>query len=259
MLAVLSPAKRLDFETPPPPLGVTQPRLADRAAELAEAARAVDAARWKTLMKLSDPLAERTARRFAAFEPAHHEGNAKPAIHAFQGDVYQGLDAASLGDAAITHAQTHIRILSGLYGVLRPLDLMQPYRLEMGTRFGGGAARDLYGFWGGDIADVLADDLREAGGGPLVNLASREYVKAVDRPRLDAAVLDVDFRELRDGEPRIIAFHAKRARGMMARFICENGITDAAGMKDFSTDGYRFRADLSTDDRWVFLRPDSRG
>lgn len=259
MLAVLSPAKRLDFETPLPPVGATQPRLADRAARLAENARGIDAAGWKSLMKLSDTLAERTARRFADFEPAHHEGNARPALYAFQGDVYQGLDADSLDDAAIAHAQAHIRILSGLYGVLRPLDLMQPYRLEMGTRFGGGEARDLYGFWGGDIADLLADDLRESGGGPLVNLASREYFKAVETARLGAAVLNVDFRELRDGEPRIIAFHAKRARGMMARFICENGITGVEALKDFSADGYRYRADLSTDSHLVFLRPDSRG
>lgn len=209
-------------------------------------------------MKLSDSLAQLTHARFQQFSPPFTQANAKPAILAFRGDVYQGLDADSLDAGARDHAQKHLRILSGLYGLLRPFDLMQPYRLEMGTRFRTDHAADLYGFWGDKIAKALNADMKEVGASCLINLASREYVKAVDKKALVAPMITLDFREMRDGEARMIGFFAKKARGVMARFIAENRLTKPADLKEFSVDGYEFAPALSDERVWTFLRPDSR-
>ena len=256
MLAVLSPAKKLDTETPLPSDVHSQPRLIKQAAQLARAARKLKSQDLKNLMGISDDLADLNVARFKAFDPDFDLSNARQAMYLFNGDVYQGLDAYSLEGDALDYAQDHLRILSGLYGVLRPLDLAQPYRLEMGIRFKTTKADDLYGYWGETIAKQLAGDLDD---GVLVNLASNEYFKAVKPKALKARIITPTFKEMREGQPRQISFFAKKARGLMARYMIDQRLSDADGLKDFDSDGYGFRADLSKGDTWVFTRPDSRG
>lgn len=259
MLAVLSPAKNLDMDSPAPVDDVTQPRFMDEATGLAKTGASLPVADIQRLMKLSDNLAAKTSARFKAFNPPLTLQNAKASFFAFNGDVYQGLAAHSLEKEALEHAQKHIRILSGLYGVLRPLDLMAPYRLEMGTRFKTAKAPDLYRFWDDKIAHSLKADMEKANADILVNLASQEYAKAIDKKALDAPILTIDFREIRDGKAKMISFFAKKARGLMARFIAENQLTDPEDLKAFDIDGYRFAPALSDQRIWTFLRPDSRG
>jgi cytoplasmic iron level regulating protein YaaA (DUF328/UPF0246 family) len=237
MIALLSPAKSLDFERPFPAVTATAPRFADDAEALAAAAARLGAKRLATLMRISDRLATLNAGRFAGFADAAR----RPAIHAFNGHVYAGFEAASLDEPAIAFAQNHVRILSGLYGLLRPLDTIRPYRLEMGTRWAPGAARDLYGYWGRRISDLLAADLADEGSGVIVNLASREYWRAVETcPPEGARIITVDFHEQGPDGPRFNSFGAKTARGLMARWICEHRIEDPAHLPDFDSDGYRF-------------------
>lgn len=261
MLIVLSPAKSLDYETPPrvrPPLNASHlPRLIPRSAQLIERLRALSPQEIGTLMDISDKLAVLNANRYADWSPKFTARNSKPAALAFNGDVYEGLDAPSLSDDDLAFAQRHVRILSGLYGVLRPLDWMQPYRLEMGTRLANEAGKDLYAFWGDDVTQLLNKDLaalKGEGTPTLVNLASEEYFKVVRPKVLAARVITPVFEDWKGGRYKIISFHAKRARGTMARFAVTRRITDAAGLKKFAEDGYAYDAKASDAARWVFRR-----
>lgn len=246
MIAVLSPAKTLDYETPLPDLGSTRPRFDTEAATLAAAASHLTQKRLSELMKISPALAKLNADRFRDFPEAPE----RPAMFAFAGDVYTGLDAQTLEPEAVTFAQDHLRLLSGLYGLLRPLDAMRPYRLEMGTRWAPRKPK-LTDWWGDRIAQALAEDVTAEETGVVLNLASQEYWAAV-AGRLPAGirVVAVDFRE---GD-RFVSFHAKKARGLMARWMIEHRITDIDAMRGFDSDGYAFDAAASTDDQWRFTR-----
>lgn len=254
MILVLSPAKKLDFESENLASDDGIPALIKDAEVLAKEARKLKAADLKAMMGISDNLAELNVARFKAFNTPFTPANARPAIDAFKGDVYVGLDADSLDAKDRAFANDHIRILSGLYGVLKPLDLMQAYRLEMGTRFKNKKGANLYAYWDTKIAETLNADL--AGDDPvLVNLASTEYFKAVKQKALKARVITPVFKEIKDGKARVISFLAKKARGMMARYVIDNRLTDAEALKAFSLEGYHFDADASTDSQWVFSRP----
>jgi cytoplasmic iron level regulating protein YaaA (DUF328/UPF0246 family) len=250
MIAILSPAKTLDYDSPLPHLPQhSMPRLPEATGQIARGAARLGAAKLAMLMKISPKLAELNARRYREFDQAPE----RPALLAFAGDVYTGFDAKSLEEPGFTFAQDHVRILSGLYGLLRPLDAIRPYRLEMGTRWAPGRASDLYAFWGTRIAALLAEDVAASGDGVVLNLASQEYWHAVAGKLPDGVrVIDVDFRENRPDGPRFVSFHAKRARGMMARWMCEHRVTDVEAMQGFDSDGYRFAG--AEGDRWTFLR-----
>jgi cytoplasmic iron level regulating protein YaaA (DUF328/UPF0246 family) len=227
------------------------PRFEAEAEKLAAAAAKLSKRRLGELMHISDALARLNADRFRSFG----EQPGRPALYAFAGDVYMGFEVDSLEAEGVEFAQHHVRILSGLYGLLRPLDSIRPYRLEMGTRWAPGRARDLYGFWGGRIADALAADLEESGSPVVVNLASREYWRAVEG-RLPGGVraIEIDFREEGPDGPRFNTFAAKRARGMMARYVCEHRLDDPEALKGFDSDGYAFDARNSDSGRWRFSR-----
>jgi cytoplasmic iron level regulating protein YaaA (DUF328/UPF0246 family) len=254
MLSVISPAKTLDFDSPPATRKTTQPRLLERSAQLVADARELSPEDIRELMGVSEPLAELNHRRFMNWAVPFSLDNARQALFAFRGDVYTGLDADSLDSTQIAFAQQHLRILSGLYGVLRPLDLMQPYRLEMGLKFANSGGNNLYEFWGESIAGELKRDLRKSGSPILVNLASNEYFKAVQPRVLDAQIITPVFKDLRDGKYRIISFFAKKARGQMARFIIEKQINDPVDLKKFSAGGYRYNRAESTARELVFTR-----
>ena len=251
MLAVISPAKTLDYRRPLPPLQPTRPLFGDEAAKLAAAAAKLPKKRLGELMHISDSLAALNAGRFKAFEAQE----ARPALYAFAGDVYAGFEVHSLDEEAVAFAQNHLRMLSGLYGLLRPLDEMRPYRLEMGTRWAPGRAKDLYGFWGDRVAAALARDAQESGSPAIVNLASKEYWKVVEgRLPPGLPVIEIDFREEGPSGLRFNTFAAKRARGMMARFICEHRLEDPEALKGFDSDGYAFDPEYSDEGRWRFRR-----
>ncbi len=251
MLAVISPAKTLDYKRPLPPLDVTRPVFGEDAEVLAHAAARLSAKRLGELMSISPALAKLNVGRFRGFA----EQPERPALFAFAGDVYAGLKARSLDEPAIAFAQDHLRILSGLYGLLRPLDAIRPYRLEMGTRWAPGRKRDLYAWWQDRVASRLADDLAATGGDTIVNLASKEYWGAVaDRLPGGVRVIAIDFREHGPDGLRFNSFAAKRARGMMARYMCEHRLDDPQALKGFDSDGYRFDPDGSDQDSWRFTR-----
>ena len=249
MIALLSPAKTLDYEHPLPVLTPTTPRLSGDAESLAKSAANLTQKKLAALMHISPKLAKLNADRFAGFPDAPE----RPALFAFAGDVYTGFEARSLDEPAIGFAQDHVRILSGLYGLLRPLDSMRPYRLEMGTRWAP-RRKSLYDYWGDRIASLVRDDVAAERSGIILNLASQEYFAAVAGKLTGLRVIDVDFREPGPDGPRFVSFNAKRARGMMARWLCEHRITDVDGMKGFDSDGYRFDAAESDADRWRFTR-----
>ena len=255
MLILLSPAKNLNFDPVPDLPAPTRPRLLEDTGQLLEVARTLSAGDIARLMDLSPRLAELNRARFEVLDPmAAGEGTREAAL-AFNGDVYRGLDARSLDAEAMAFAQTHLRILSGLYGLLRPLDAIMPYRLEMGTRLKTGRGTNLYDFWGSRIAGLVAADLEGQASRTVVNLASGEYAGALDRAALDAPVIDIQFREEQDGDSRVISFHAKYARGLMARFAIDNRIVEPEALKAFDRAGYRYNATLSTPEQWVFSRP----
>ena len=253
MLFVLSPAKALDFTRPDEALPVSTPQLAKDTTELAKVTRRLTLADLKRLMSLSDKLAKLNRERFQAFDPGSEEG--LQAAFAFNGDVYAGLQARELDKKALAWAQDHLRILSGLYGVLRPLDAIQPYRLEMGTRLKTRRGESLYDFWGDRIAKALKADAAGHKDKTLVNLASGEYFGAVDVKALKLPVLTCRFVEEKDGERRIISFFAKKARGLMARYAIDNRVETVGDLKGFDYAGYRFEPDLSKDGEWTFARP----
>jgi hypothetical protein len=253
MLIVLSPAKSLDFTAGPPSAPLTLPQLTDQTAELARVTRKLRAADLKRMMSLSDNLAQLNRERFQAFDPASDEG--VQAAFAFNGDVYSGLKARELDRKALTWAQDHVRILSGLYGVLRPLDAIQPYRLEMGVRLKTKRGASLYDFWGPRVSEALNTAARGHGDQTLVNCASGEYFGAVDRQALNLPVLSCRFLEEKDGEARIVSFYAKKARGLMARYAIDNRIERAADLRGFDVAGYRYVPELSSDEQFTFSRP----
>jgi cytoplasmic iron level regulating protein YaaA (DUF328/UPF0246 family) len=258
MIIVLSPAKSLDYKTPPHVTHCTLPDFSDEAARLIDSLRRLSPQEIASLMHLSDPLARLNFQRYADWSRDVSTDNAKQAILAFNGDVYEGFNAKTLSAADLDYAQQHVRILSGLYGVLRPLDLMQPYRLEMGTRMANARGKDLYAFWGDRITLALNELFRGDGekgmSRVLVNAASNEYFKAVRPQKLDARIVTPVFEDWKDGRYRVISFYAKRARGLMARYIIENRINEPEALKDFDTEGYAFKRAASDDSTYVFQR-----
>ena len=253
MLILLSPAKAMNFAPPPVTAPLTRPGLEADTAQLATAARRLSVAQIRSLMDLSEKLAVLNRERFQAFDP-EAEG-ALQAAFAFNGDVYAGLKARELDPDALAWAQDHVRILSGLYGVLKPLDGIQPYRLEMGSPLRTRRGKTLYAFWGDRLGRALAAELEGRADPVVVNAASQEYASAVDRTALGARVVDVRFEEEKDGRSKIISFFAKRARGALARFAIDNRIERADDLRAFDRDGYRFQAGESSADLWVFSRP----
>ncbi len=254
MLTVISPAKTLDYDTPPVTQRFTLPQFLDDAQALIVQLRELSPAQISELMHLSDKLAGLNAARFGSWTPDFTPANAKQALLAFKGDVYTGLDAQSLSEDDFSHAQDHLRMLSGLYGLLRPLDLMQPYRLEMGTKLANARGKDLYAFWGTRISEWLNKALADQGDDLLLNLASNEYFSAVKRSALQARVINVDFKDLKNGQYKIISFYAKKARGLMSRFVIQERINDPERLKQFDVQGYRYSAEQSKPDHLVFLR-----
>jgi len=255
MLLLLSPAKALDWETPlPPGLAHTLPAFMADSARLIEVLRTYSPQHIASLMSLSDRLATLNAARYAAWSPHVSEANARQAIMAFNGDVYEGLQARTLSAADVAWAQQHVAILSGLYGVLRPLDWMQPYRLEMGTRLAVGDAANLYQFWGARIAQYLNQALADEAQPTVINLASQEYFKSVDRKVLQARVVECVFQDWNNGQYKIISFYAKRARGLMARWVIEQRATSPEQLAGFNMQGYAFAPEASTPKRLVFRR-----
>ena len=254
MLIVLSPAKTLDFESPIKANKTTEPDFIARSAELVATLRTMPPAQIGSLMSISDNLAQLNVARYASWSKKFTTDNSRPAMLAFDGDVYEGLDARSLSARQLDWAQKHLRILSGLYGVLRPLDLMQPYRLEMGTRLATKRGKDLYAFWGDQITEALNTSLNVAKAEVLVNLASEEYFKSVKPAKLDRPVITPVFEEWKGGGYKIVSFFAKRARGLMARYAIEHKLTKAEQLKDFDSEGYVFEAKVSNESRLVFRR-----
>ncbi len=254
MLVVISPAKTLDYESAPTTRKATQPALLDKSSLLVDDARKLSPEDIGKLMGISEKLAALNHERFMNWGQPFDLDNAKQSLLAFKGDVYTGLEAETLDSAQLNFAQKHLRILSGLYGVLRPLDLMQPYRLEMGLKFANSGGKNLYEFWGSEITEALNKQLKSLKSEVLVNLASNEYFKAVHPKSLNAEVITPVFKDLKNGKYRVISFFAKKARGQMARYAIEKGIEDPAGLKRFRVGGYRYNKAESTAREWIFTR-----
>lgn len=254
MLHLISPAKTLDFETPSRTQTFTQPAFLDQSHLLIKDLRRLSPVEVSQLMGISDKLGELNAQRFQTWKTPFTPHNAKQAVLAFKGDVYTGMDAERFDEAELLHAQQQLRILSGLYGLLRPLDLIQPYRLEMGTRFTNQRGKNLYQFWGDRITDQLNTELDQQSSRLLINLASEEYWNVVNRHQLNARVITPVFKDWKNGQYKIISFFAKKARGMMSAYIIRNFLDDAEDIKSFNTAGYSFNSSLSTTNEWVFTR-----
>lgn len=257
MLLVISPAKTLDFESPWRQDHTTEPAFLPRSAELMAELRKLSPHAISALMHVSDKLGTLNFDRFQQWSLPFDASNAKPALLTFKGDVYTGMQAENFNKKAVNFAQQHLRILSGLYGLLRPLDLMQPYRLEMGTGFANRQGKDLYCFWGDELTNALNEQLVSTKSRYLINLASNEYFRAVKTKQLTVPVITPVFKDGKSGRYKIISFFAKKARGMMAAYIIENQLKDVQALKDFASEGYCFDANSSTETEWVFLRPES--
>jgi cytoplasmic iron level regulating protein YaaA (DUF328/UPF0246 family) len=253
MLTVISPAKRLDWDERV--VDMTKPDFPEDALRLVKNARNLSLGDLKSLMGLSDDLARLNRDRFKSYDPAPSEDTLRPAALAFAGDTYQGLDAQSLDADEMAWAQEHLRILSGLYGLLRPLDGIQPYRLEMGSKLKTRRGGNLYAYWGDQLSKALNAQAEAIGTDVLVNCASQEYFGAVDPKSLKLKVITPQFLEDKDGTPKMVSFFAKRARGSMARYIIQHRLTDPAGLKDFDYGGYAYDPERSTDDKPAFVRP----
>lgn len=256
MLTVLSPAKTLDYDTAPITQTSTVPRFMDQSALLVDDARGLNPEDISALMGVSEQIAHLNHERFMNWQAESTKDNAKQAVLAFKGDVYTGLRAETLSEDDLTFAQDRLRILSGLYGLLRPLDLMQPYRLEMGLKFANQRGKNLYEFWGEQLTETLNHDLASANTAVLINLASNEYFKAVKPKLLNADVITPQFKDLKNGQYKMISFFAKKARGIMARYIIDNRITEPEALKSFAEAGYYYSEAESKGDQWVFLRDD---
>ncbi|MEM1288380.1 MAG: peroxide stress protein YaaA [Pseudomonadota bacterium] len=255
MLVVVSPAKKLDWDRQQH-AAVTEPEFSKEAGTLAGHARQLGLGKLRALMDLSDDLARLNRDRFQAFKSDPAKDDLRAALYAFAGDTYLGLDAESLDDESVAYAQRHLRILSGLYGVLRPLDGMQAYRLEMGSRLKTRRGTNLYDFWGSHISKSLNQTAEETRSDLLVNCASQEYFGAVDQKRLKPRVITPSFYEEQDGTRKMISFFAKRARGAMARFIVEHRIRDIDGLRSFDAGGYRYAEGISDESTLAFVRPE---
>lgn len=257
MLTVLSPAKTLDYDTAPITQLSTVPRFMEQSALLVEDARGLNPDDIRSLMGVSEQIAHLNYERFMNWQAESTSDNAKQAVLAFKGDVYTGLQAETLSEEGLAFAQDRLRILSGLYGLLRPLDLMQPYRLEMGLKFLNQRGKNLYEFWGAQLTDTLNDDLANANTDVLINLASNEYFKAIKPKLLKADVITPQFKDLKNGQYKMISFFAKKARGIMARYIIDNSITEPEALKSFAEAGYYYSEAESKGDQWVFLRDEA--
>ncbi len=254
MITILSPAKTLDYETPDKVADTTIPQFTTQTNQLIRILKKKSVEEIKDLMHISDNLAKLNRDRFKSFSKEYTDENAKSAIMAFKGDVYTGLDAETLDKVSLDYVNRHVRILSGLYGLLMPFDKMQPYRLEMGTRLENKKGTNLYHFWGDMISKALNKQLKEMETNTIVNLASKEYYKAIDQKKLNANVIDIDFREEKNGEYKFVSFFAKKARGTMTRYIAEHQLTDPADLRGFDYDNYRYEESGSSENRLLFVR-----
>ncbi len=254
MLAIVSPAKKMDFEELTRPLSVTDPDFFSDTKKLVKSARQLSQSEIQQLMNLSDDLSELNFQRFKAFKPKQSQANAKPAAMAFAGDTYIGLDSATLSDKDFDYAQDHLRILSGLYGLLRPLDLIQPYRLEMGRRLNNERGGNLYEFWGDKIAKGINKITADHQDPSVINLASNEYFKAAQQKALKSQVITPVFKEIKGDTASVIGFLAKKARGTMARYIIQNRVEKPEELKSFAEDRYQFQVKQSDETKWVFTR-----
>ena len=255
MLFVISPAKNLNEHQTAPVAAYSQPDLLADAAVLMDELRRLAPQDIAKLMHVSDKIALLNAERNAAWQPPFTPENAKQAVYLFNGDVYEGLAAESQPPAGVDYLQAHLRILSGLYGLLRPLDLIQPYRLEMGTALANPRGKNLYEFWGDTIAEALNRALAEQQTDTLINLASQEYFKSVSG-KLKARLITPVFKDEKNGQYKIISFYAKRARGLMVRYAAKHGLQEAQQLQAFDAEGYAFNAAASSENEWVFLRPE---
>ena len=253
MIAVVSPAKNLDFKSEINVTG-TQPRLMECTNELIDVMRKKSVDEVKDLMSISKQLAGLNVHRYKEFNADHTEENARPSALAFNGDVYQGLKAETFDEQKMNFAQQHLRILSGLYGLLRPLDLIQPYRLEMGTKLAFDDYKTLYEYWDHKILDLLMDDLKAQGDDIILNLASTEYFKSIDKKDMPARVINVEFKDFKNDKYKIISFYAKKARGLMSRFMIEHQITNPADLRGFDYEGYYFDEENSSENLLAFKR-----
>ena len=254
MLMVISPAKTLDFETLPTTSEHTTPDFLDDSAQLIEQLREMSPHQVSELMKISDKLGSLNFDRYLSWDKNFTPDNAKQALLAFKGEVYTGLDAGSMSVADLQWAQDHLRILSGLYGLLRPLDLMQPYRLEMGTKLANSRGKDLYQFWGSQITDALNQQQADETLPVLVNLASNEYFKSVQSKQLAAEIITPVFKDWKGDKYKIISFYAKKARGLMVAYIVNNRLDDVEQIKKFDSQGYAYNPAMSSAREWVFTR-----
>jgi len=259
MLITLSPSKGQDFDSPLKPLLTSFPEHLSNSKVLIKELLKIDSTALRSLMTISENIADLNIARYKSFKTPFTEKNAKPALFAFKGDVYSGIPVNEYTKADLKYAQEHLRILSGLYGALRPMDLIQPYRLEMKTRLSNPLGDNLYQFWGDQITDSLNETLAKHAQPVLINLASNEYFKSVKKKRLQGRLLDISFKETKEGKTRVIAIFAKRARGTMTDFILRNRIEKPEDIKGFNTDGYRFSKKDSTDNQWVFKRQQPAG
>ena len=257
MLYVISPAKNLDYETKPTTDKYTQPELMDDAQELAKVCKTLTPQDLSSLMHISDKLAGLNAARFEEWQPDFTPDNAKQAVLAFNGDVYTGLEAESLNEQELEYAQTHLRILSGLYGLLKPLDLMQPYRLEMGTKLANDRGDNLYQFWGDIITNKLNEQIEAINAPYLINLASNEYFKSVKKKQLKAELITPTFKDWKNGQYKMISFYAKKARGMMVQYMIKNKVETMDDLLKFNMDGYEYNTELSKPDAPCFTRKES--
>ena len=254
MLAIISPAKTLDFESAVKNFPVSQPHFTDYSEQLIEVCRKLSPQDLSSLMSISDKLAGLNVARFAEWTKIHNENNSRAALFAFKGDVYTGLDADSLSEDDVAFAQSHLRMLSGLYGLLKPLDLMQPYRLEMGTKLANPKGKDLYAFWGNVITQAVQQAIDEQGDNVLINLASDEYYKSVKENQLKAKIIKPVFLDNKNGKYKVISFYAKKARGLMCRYLIQNCLTEIEQLKEFDLGGYWFDSVSSTETEFVFKR-----
>ena len=254
MLAIISPAKTLDFESAVKNFSVSQPHFTDYSEQLIEVCRKLSPQDLSSLMSISDKLAGLNVARFTEWTKIHNEENSRAALFAFKGDVYTGLDADSLSEDDVLFAQSHLRMLSGLYGLLKPLDLMQPYRLEMGTKLANPKGKDLYAFWGNVITQAVQQAIDEQDDNILINLASDEYYKSVKENQLKAKIIKPVFLDNKNGKYKVISFYAKKARGLMCRYLIQNRLTDIEQLKEFDLAGYWFDSASSTETEFVFKR-----
>ena len=254
MLMVISPAKTLDFDTPATTKVSTQPDFLDQSQQLIDQLRELSPSDISSLMSVSDKLGNLNFDRFLNWHTPFDANNAKQAVLAFKGDVYTGLDAESFNSKDFKFAQKHLRILSGLYGLLRPLDYIQPYRLEMGTKFANNVGDNLYQFWGEQITDAINWQLKKSRSDVLLNLASNEYFKSIQQKNINADIITPVFKDLKSGKYKIVSFYAKKARGLMSAYVIKNQLTAVDDIKQFDIDGYGYNAAMSSAREWVFTR-----